>query len=93
MLAYLDRTNPGVAPGRPAADTGHLIHAAIDSPIHDRIKEVSAEEAVAGPAYVAALCADVAARTRVRFADERAIGCSPRWAGACSRSTTSAAPG
>ena len=45
-------------------------HAAIDSPIHERIKEVSASEAAAGPAEIAAHCARVAADMRVRFAAE-----------------------
>ncbi len=70
VLAYLDRTEPARRPDGELLTPVTYFHAAIDSPIHDRIKEVSAEEAAAGPAEVAALCADVAARMRVRFAAE-----------------------
>ena len=35
-------------------------HAAIDSPIHERIKEVSASESLVGPAEMATRCAEVA---------------------------------
>ena len=45
-------------------------HAAIDSPIHERIKEVSAAEATAGHAELAAHSARVAADLRVRLAAE-----------------------
>ena len=70
VLAYLDRTDPGRRPDGPLLTPVTYFRAAIDSPIHERIKEVSAEEAAAGPAEVAAACADVAARMRVRFAAE-----------------------
>jgi len=70
VLAYLDRTDPARRPEGELLTPVTYFHAAIDSPIHERIKEVSAEEAAAGPAEVAALCADVAARMRVRFAEE-----------------------
>jgi hypothetical protein len=45
-------------------------HAAIDAPIHERIKEVSATEATAGPDQVAIRCAEVAASMRTRLAEE-----------------------
>ncbi len=70
VLAYLDRTDPARRPDGELLTPVTYFHAAIDSPIHDRIKEVSAQEAAAGPGEVAALCADVASRMRVRFADE-----------------------
>jgi hypothetical protein len=71
-LAYLDRT------GRDARPDGELLtpityfHAAIDSPIHERIREVSAAEAAAGPVELAAKCAQIAAAMRDRFAEEPA---------------------
>jgi hypothetical protein len=69
-LAYLDRTDPDARPDGPLLTPVTYFHAAIDSPIHDRIKEVSASEATAGHGEVAAKCADVAASMRVRFAEE-----------------------
>ena len=70
-LAYLDRTDPNAG-----ADATTLLtpvtyfHAAIDSPIHERIKEVSAAEATVGHAELAAHSAHVAAELRVRLAAE-----------------------
>ena len=69
-LAYLDRTDPTTRPDGALLTPVTYFHAAIDSPIHERIKEVSASEAAAGPAELAAHCARVAATMRVRFADE-----------------------
>jgi hypothetical protein len=69
-LAYLDRTDPERRPEGELRTPVTYFHAAIDSPIHDRIKEVSADESSIGPADMAAKCADVAARMRVRFAEE-----------------------
>jgi hypothetical protein len=70
VLAYLDRTDPATRPDGPLLTPVTYFHAAIDSPIHERIKEVSATEAAAGPSEVAAKCARVAADMRVRFAAE-----------------------
>jgi hypothetical protein len=69
-LAYLDRTATTGRPEGALLTPVTYFHAAIDSPIHGRIKEVSASEAAAGPAELAARCAEVAAAMRVRFADE-----------------------
>ena len=69
-LAYLDRTEPTRRPDGALLTPVTYFHAAIDSPIHGRIKEVSASEAAAGPAELAAHCAQVASAMRVRFADE-----------------------
>lgn len=70
VLAYLDRTDPDARPQGELLTPVTYFHAAIDSPIHERIKEVSADEAVVGPAEVAAHCADVAAAMRTRLAEE-----------------------
>src|SRR5262245_36453316 len=52
-LAYLDRTDPTARPDGELLTPVTYFHAAIDSPIHDRIKEVSAAEATAGAAELA----------------------------------------
>ena len=69
-LAYLDRTDPTTRPGSALLTPVTYFHAAIDSPIHERIKEVSASEATVGPAELAAQSARVAATMRVRLGDE-----------------------
>lgn len=71
-LAYLDRTDPAARPDGPLLTPSGYFHAAIDSPIHERIKEVSATEASVGHTEVAARCADVATSMRRRFAEEPA---------------------
>ena len=70
VLAYLDRTDPAARPDGELLTPVTYFHAAIDSPIHERIKEVSATEATVGPAEVAARCAEVAASMRTRLAEE-----------------------
>jgi len=70
VLAYLDRTDPSARPEGALLTPVTYFHAAIDSPIHERIKEVSATESMAGPAEVAARCADIASSMRIRFAAE-----------------------
>jgi hypothetical protein len=71
-LAYLDRTDADARPEGELLTPITYFHAAIDSPIHERIKEVSAEEAAAGPAELAAKCTRVATSMRDRFAQEPA---------------------
>jgi hypothetical protein len=70
VLAYLDRTDPSAAPVGAVLTPVTYFHAAIESPIHERIKEVSSAEAAPGPDDVARRCRDVAASMRVRFAEE-----------------------
>jgi hypothetical protein len=70
VLAYLDRTDPTVRPEGALLTPVTYFHAAIDSPIHERIKEVSASEAAPGPDEVARRCREVAAAMRTRFAEE-----------------------
>jgi hypothetical protein len=69
-LAYLDRTDPSARPAGELLTPATYFHAAIDSPIHDRIKVVSADEAAAGHDELAAKCAQVAVSMRERFAVE-----------------------
>jgi hypothetical protein len=70
VLAYLDRTEPATRPEGALLTPVTYFHAAIDSPIHQRIKEVSATEAAVGPGEVAARCVEVAASMRTRLAAE-----------------------
>ncbi len=73
-LAYLDRTDASLT----AADVDAkdlltpvtYFTAALEAPIHDQIKDVSASEAEAGPSEIAAKCQQVADDMRLRFADE-----------------------
>lgn len=69
-LAYLDRTDSTTRPDDALLTPVTYFHASIGSPIHERIKEVSASEAAAGTTELAAHCARVAAAMRARFADE-----------------------
>ena len=69
-LAYLDRTDPEQKPTEELLTKSTYFHAAIDSPIHDRIKEVSAEEASVGHAELAAKAHEVAVSLRERLAAE-----------------------
>lgn len=71
-LAYLDRTDPAARPDGALLTPVTYFHAAIASPIHDRIKQVSATESTLGPGDTAAKCAAIAADMRRRFADEPA---------------------
>ncbi len=70
VLAYLDRTDVEATPDGELLTPVTYFHAAIDSPIHDRIKEVSASEAAAGPAEVLDECRRVAAEIRLRLPAE-----------------------
>ena len=70
VLAYLDRTDPDARPAGELLTPVTYFHAAIDSPIHERIKEVSADEAAVGAAEVARHCEEVAAAMRTRLAEE-----------------------
>ena len=69
-LAYLDRTDPTARPDGALLTPVTYSQAAIDSPIHERITEVSALEAAAGPDELVAHCARVASEMRIRLAAE-----------------------
>lgn len=72
VLAYLDRTDPATEPSAtvPLLTPVTYFHAAIDSPIHEQIKTVSATEASAGHPQVLARCREVVDEMRRRFATE-----------------------
>ncbi len=69
-LAYLDRTDPQARPSGELLTAITYFHAAVDSPIHERIKEVSADEAAIGPAETAARCRGLADDLATRLAAE-----------------------
>lgn len=71
-LAYLDRTDPEERPDGDVLSPITYFHFAVDSPIHDRIKEVSADESRLGPADTATKCRTLASELRERLALEPA---------------------
>jgi len=81
VIAYLDRSDPERRITDVAADDlltkSTYFHAAVDSPVHERIKEVSATEAAAGHAELAAASRQLATDLAVRLpaeSEERLIG-------------------
>lgn len=76
-LAYLDRTDPSTTTDDELLTKVSYFHAAIDSPIHERIKDVSADEAARGYDAVSARASEVAealARRLPREPLDRLIG-------------------
>ena len=71
-LAYLDRTDPAARPTGELLTDVTYFHAAVDSPIHERIKQVSADESAIGPAETAARCRRLAADLGERLPAEPA---------------------
>ncbi len=70
VLAYLDRTDPAARQEGALLTPVTYFHAAIDSPIHEQIKDVSATEAAVGPGELAARAEQLAAAMRARLAEE-----------------------
>jgi hypothetical protein len=72
VLAYLDRTPQPQAPPQPESllTPVSYFHAAIDSPIHGRIKEVSADEASIGAREMAERCHQLVVNLRARLEQE-----------------------
>ncbi|PON19127.1 hypothetical protein C2W62_04440 [Candidatus Entotheonella serta] len=68
-LAYLDRTDPKTQPEVLLTKVTYF-HAAVDSPIHDQIKEVSAAEASVGHAELVSKSRQVAQDQAVRLMAE-----------------------
>jgi len=71
-IAYLDRTPVDAQPEGDLLTPVTYFHAAVDSPIHDQIKQVSADESAIGHQATAAKCADLAVKLSRRLADEPA---------------------
>ena len=69
-IAYLDRTPPERRPDGDLLTAVTYFHAAVDSPIHDQIKDVSATESAIGHEATVAKCRQLAADLETRLADE-----------------------
>ncbi len=69
-IAYLDRTDPAAEPTDDVLSPVSYFHAALDAPIHDRIREVSADESAIGAAAMAAKCRSLAAELSERLVTE-----------------------
>jgi len=69
-IAYLDRTPPDRRPDGDLLTSVTYFHAAVDSPIHDQIKDVSAAESAIGHGATAAKCRQLAADLEARLAAE-----------------------
>ncbi len=69
-IAYLDRTDPDRRPDGALLTPVTYFHAAVDSPIHDQIKTVSADEAEIGPRAMAGKLDALVATMRERLAAE-----------------------
>jgi hypothetical protein len=69
-IAYLDRTDPTAVPEDELLTPVTYFHAAVDSPIHEQIRTVSAGESAIGHEATVAKCNEVAANMRSRFASE-----------------------
>jgi hypothetical protein len=76
-LAYLDRTDPSAQPDGELLTPVSYFHAAVDSPIHEQIKDVSASESAIGHeatvAKVRQLATDMKARLDTEPSD-RLVG-------------------
>lgn len=66
-LAYLDRTPIDAEPDGDLLTPITYFHAAVDSPIHEQIKDVSAEESAIGHDAMATKCRDLADQLRARL--------------------------
>lgn len=69
-IAYLDRTPVDAQPVDDMLTPVTYFHAAVESPIHDQVKQVSANESAIGHQATAAKCAGLAAELSRRLADE-----------------------
>lgn len=71
-IAYLDRTPADAEPEGDLLTPVTYFHAAVDSPIHEQIKQVSADESAVGHTAMATRCSDLAEHLRQRLVDEPA---------------------
>ena len=69
-IAYLDRTPPDTRPDADLLTAVTYFHAAVDSPVHDQIKDVSAAESAIGHQATMEKCRQLAADLETRLADE-----------------------
>ncbi len=71
-IAYLDRTPVDQEPKGDLLTPITYFHAAVDSPIHEQIKDVSADEAAVGHAAMTEKCEALVEAMRTRLAEEPA---------------------
>ena len=71
-IAYLDRTPPDRRPDGDLLTAVTYFHAAVDSPIHDQIKDVSAAESAIGHEATVHKCRQLAADLEARLTVEPA---------------------
>ena len=71
-IAYLDRTPPDRRPDGDLLTAVTYFHAAVDSPVHEQIKDVSATESAIGHQATADKCRQLADDLETRLADEPA---------------------
>lgn len=71
-IAYLDRTPADASPEGELLTPVTYFHAAVESPIHEQIKAVSAKESSIGHDATAAKCSELGEQLRQRLADEPA---------------------
>ena len=83
VLAYLDRTDPTAGPTGELLTPVTYFHAAIDSPIHERIKEVSATRRRPGRRRSRAAAPRWRRRCGCASPRSRPTGWWPRSAGGC----------
>lgn len=69
-VAYLDRTDPTARPSGEPLTAVSYFHAAVDAPIHDRIKEVSSDESAIGHTAMAEKAAALAVTMAERLTAE-----------------------
>ena len=69
-IAYLDRTPPDRTPDQELLTSVTYFHAAVDSPIHEQIKDVSSTEAEIGHEATAEQCRLLAEQLTTRLAGE-----------------------
>ncbi|WP_419552885.1 maleylpyruvate isomerase N-terminal domain-containing protein [Candidatus Poriferisodalis sp.] len=69
-IAYLDRTPPDRRPDGDLLTAVTYFHAAVDSPVHDQIKDVSAAESAIGHEATVDKCRQLVADLETRLADE-----------------------
>ncbi|WP_428120530.1 maleylpyruvate isomerase N-terminal domain-containing protein [Candidatus Poriferisodalis sp.] len=71
-IAYLDRTPPDRRADGDLLTAVTYFHAAVDSPVHEQIKDVSASESAIGHQATADKCRQLADDLQTRLADEPA---------------------
>ena len=69
-IAYLDRTDPAAVPDGVLLTPVTYFRAALESPIHDQIKDVSADESQIGHLAMGQKCSELARQLTERLSEE-----------------------